>query len=256
MLKRKGPGRRMPGLYQLHKNGFVIYLQPLDFFIFNIYNKIIEEKKYQRMTQRNMQQLEYNTLYDDIWRTIVDRLPHLLIPLINEVFHEHYPIEELVTALQNEHMDSTADKVIIDTYIRIQDKYYHLESQSNSDDSMVIWMIEYDFLVALKHGQINGFEYTINYPESCVIYLRHKETTPDFLTVHVNFPGENRNDYQTPVIKAQRYGLDEIFVKRLLCLLPYHIMKYEKVWHDINEDDEKLEELIKEYQWIYSHLMA
>ena len=73
MLKRKGPGRRMPGLYQLHKNGFVIYLQPLDFFIFNIYNKIIEEKKYQRMTQRNMQQLEYNTLYDDIWRTIVDR---------------------------------------------------------------------------------------------------------------------------------------------------------------------------------------
>ena len=25
--------------------------------------------------------------------------------------------------------------------------------------------------------------------------------------------------------------------------------------HDINEDDEKLEELLNEYQWIYSHLM-
>ena len=52
---------------------------------------------------------------------------------------------------------------------------------------MAIRMIEYDFLVALKHARKNGFEYTINYPESCVIYLRHKETTPDFLTVHVNF---------------------------------------------------------------------
>ena len=39
------------------------------------------------MDQHNMQQLEYNTPYDDIWRTIVDRLPHLLIPLINEVLN-------------------------------------------------------------------------------------------------------------------------------------------------------------------------
>ena len=86
------------------------------------------------MDQHNIQQLEYNTPYDDIWRTIVDRLPHLLIPLINEVFHEQYPADEPVTALQNEHMDSVADKVISDTYIRIRDKYYHLECQSNPDD--------------------------------------------------------------------------------------------------------------------------
>ena len=207
------------------------------------------------MDQHNIQQLEYNTPYDDIWRTIVDRLPHLLIPLINEVFHEQYPADEPVTALQNEHMDSAADKVISDTYIRIRDKYYHLECQSNPDGTMAIRMIEYDFLVALKHARKNGFEYTINYPESCVIYLRHKDSTPDFLTVHVNFPDGNRIDYRTPVIKAQKYGLEEIFIKRLLCLLPYYIMKYEKALHEINEDDEKLGELLKEYQWIYRHLM-
>ena len=116
-------------------------------------------------------------------------------------------------------------------------------------------MIEHDFLVALKHARKNGFEYTINYPESCVIYLRQRESTPDFLTVHVNFPDGNRIDYRTPVIKAQKYGLEEIFVKRLLCLLPYYIMKYEKALHEINENDEKLEELLNEYQWIYRHLM-
>ena len=120
---------------------------------------------------------------------------------------------------------------------------------------MAIRMIEYDFLMALKHARKDGFEYTINYPESCVIYLRHKETTLDFLTVHVNFPDGNRVDYRTPVIKAEKYVLDEIFLKRLLCLLPYYIMKYEKAPHEINGDDEKLGELLKEYQWIYRHLM-
>lgn len=42
-----------------------------------------------------MQQLEYNTPYDDIWRTIVERFPHLLIPLINEL---------LLTLIQDKRM--------------------------------------------------------------------------------------------------------------------------------------------------------
>ena len=167
---------------------------------------------------------ESNTPYDDIWRTIVDRLPHLLIPLINEVFHEHYPANDQVIALQNEHMDSATDKVISDSYIRIRNKYYHLECQSSPDGTMAVRMIEYDFLIALKHAEKNGFEYSINYPESCVLHLRHTQSTPDFLTVHIHFPGGKSVDYKTPIIKAQQYGLEEIFIRRLLCLLPYHII--------------------------------
>ena len=79
-------------------------------------------------------------------------MPHLLIPLINEVFHEHYPANEQVIALQNEHMDSATDKVISDSYIRIRNKYYHLECQSSPDGTMAVRMIEYEFLIALKHA--------------------------------------------------------------------------------------------------------
>ncbi|MCI9635237.1 MAG: hypothetical protein HFG77_02400 [Hungatella sp.] len=86
---------------------------------------------------------------------------------------------------------------------------------------MAIWMIEYDFLIAIKHAEKDEMEYTINYPHSCVIYLRHKETTPDLLTVHVNFPDGNAVSYKTPIIKTRNYTLDDIFVKKLLCLLPY-----------------------------------
>ena len=52
----------------------------------------------------------------------------------------------------------------------------------------------------------------------------------------------------------KEYGLDEIFMKGLLCLLPYYIMRYEDSLHDINEDDEKLGNLLAEYQEIYSRL--
>lgn len=196
----------------------------------------------------------YSTPYDDVWKTIMDKMPHLLIPLINEVFQEDHSGRETVTALQNEHMDSAAEKVISDSYLRIRDKHYHVECQSSPDGTMAIRMIEYDFLIGLKHAKKKGNEYTINYPQSCVLYLRHKESTPKFLTVHVNFPDGARAQYRIPVIRMQEYDLDEIFMKGLLCLLPYYIMRYEDSLHEINEDDEKLGNLLTEYQEIYSRL--
>ena len=59
-------------------------------------------------------------------------------------------------------------------------------------------------------------------------------------------PDGARAQYRIPVIRMQEYGLDEIFMKGLLCLFPYYIMRYEDSLHDINEDDE--------YQEIYSRL--
>ena len=72
------------------------------------------------MPSHDSSTLTYNTPYDDIWRTIVDRMPHLLIPLVNEVFKESYPESEPVTPLQNEHMDSAADKIISERLGKIQ----------------------------------------------------------------------------------------------------------------------------------------
>ncbi len=67
-------------------------------------------------------------------------------------------------------------------------------------------------------------------------------------------PDGARAQYRIPVIRMQEYGLDEIFMKGLLCLFPYYIMRYEDSLHDINEDDEKLGNLLAEYQEIYSRL--
>lgn len=32
-----------------------------------------------------------NTIFDDVFRTMVEKIPRLVIPLINEVFHTSYP---------------------------------------------------------------------------------------------------------------------------------------------------------------------
>ena len=33
---------------------------------------------------------EHSTIFDDVFRTIAQKMPQLLIPLINEVFHTSY----------------------------------------------------------------------------------------------------------------------------------------------------------------------
>ena len=44
-----------------------------------------------------------STIYDDVFRTIQERHPKLLIPLINEVFHTEYADYEPVTRLPEEY---------------------------------------------------------------------------------------------------------------------------------------------------------
>ena len=52
--------------------------------------------------------------------------------------------------------------------------------------------------------------------------------------------------YTTKVVKAQSYGSDEIFDKRLLLLLPYYLMRYESTLDQIATDDTRTAKLVEE----------
>ena len=194
------------------------------------------------------------TVYDDVFRTMLEKIPRLLIPLINEAFSAHYSEGEAVTALQNEHMKLPGNKVVSDSYLQIRDRYYHMECQSSPDGTMAIRMIEYDFLIALKHVRRDGFTYTLEYPKSCVLYLRRDGDMPDYLLVHVHFPDGTICDYRTPVLKVNQYRFDEIFGRRLLYFLPYYIMRYEDRLSQIEKDEQALEDFLEEYQKLYDGL--
>lgn len=52
-----------------------------------------------------------NTSYDDVFRTLLNDCKCLIIPLINEVFHEKYTGEEEITFFPNEHFVNKQDGV-------------------------------------------------------------------------------------------------------------------------------------------------
>ena len=115
---------------------------------------------------------------------------------------------------------------------------------------MSIRMIEYDFAIALENAEQTDDIYEINFPHSCVLYLRHTMRTPGVLTVKVNLPDGRHFLYHTPTVKLQEYTKEEIFQKRLLFFLPFYIMRYEKDLPEIARDPEQVSRLLAEYEEI------
>ena len=44
-----------------------------------------------------------NTIFDDVFRTMMEKMTYLIVPLINEVFHTSYPENVKIVDLRNEH---------------------------------------------------------------------------------------------------------------------------------------------------------
>ena len=188
-----------------------------------------------------------NTIFDDVFRTMVEKMPYLIVPLINEVFHTSYPEDVKIVQLRNEHQLEDGE-LITDARFLIGNKIYHIECQSTDDTTMAIRMIEYDFAIALENGWRAGRKYYLEFPRSCVIYLRCTKNIPDYLEVEMKIPDGQKCTYRVPAVKVENYTKDKIFEKNLLMLLPFYVMRYEDAADKIDKDPEKLRELLKEYE--------
>ena len=194
-----------------------------------------------------------NTLFDDVFRTMIEKMSYLAVPLINEVFHTSYPEDVKITQLRNEHQQKDGE-IITDSCLLIGKKMYHIECQSTDDTTMAIRMIEYDFAIAVENAEKQGRRYRIEFPRSCVLFLRSSGNTPDYLEADVIFPDGKTHVYSIPAIKMADYTKDHIFEKNLLMLLPFYIMRYEKKKHDMRKNLELLQILLDEYDEIRINL--
>lgn len=195
-----------------------------------------------------------NTIFDDVFRTMIEKMPYLAVPLINEVFHTSYPQDVPIVQLRNEHQQENGE-IITDSCLKIGGKLYHIECQSVDDTTMAIRMIEYDFSIAVENAQKLGRRYRIEFPKSCVLYLRSGNNTPDFLEVEMTLSDEHTLLYRIPAIKLEGYTKDSIFEKDLLMLLPFYIMRYEKDIHEMSENPELFQNLLNEYEEIRANLI-
>ena len=183
------------------------------------------------------------TIFDDVYRTMVQKMAILLIPVINEVFGTSYDERTAVEQLRNEHLEM-AGRIITDSIIRLGDTLYHLECQSTPDGTMAIRMFEYDFAIALDEARKADVPGILTFPLSAVIYLRHSDATPDRLSLQVVFPDGQAATYSVPVIKVQGYSLEEIFRKNLWLFIPFYIMRYEKQFAAMEHDAAKREAML------------
>ena len=194
-----------------------------------------------------------NTIFDDVFRTMVEKMTYLIVPLINEVFHTSYPEDVEIVHLRNEHQLEKGE-LITDARLLIGNKVYHIECQSTDDTTMSIRMFEYDLAIALENRRKIGRKSYVEFPGSCVIYLRTTKNTPDVEEVEIKLPDGQICEYRFPTVKVERYTKEKIFEKNLLMLLPFYVMRYEESAHTIGKDSEKLQGLLKEYENIRINL--
>lgn len=194
---------------------------------------------------------EAGTPYDDVFRTIMTDCPFLLIPLINEVFGQHYTGDEKITLLQNEHFIKLTDRKlkrkITDSNISLPEdgRIYHFECQSTPDGEIIIRIFEYASQMALEDAYASSGKLVLEYPYSAILYLRHNSMTPDEMEITIKTPG-GEVAYKVPVIKID-YSLDEVFEKNLLFLLPFYIFCYEKEFPAMENSSVNFKKAEKEF---------
>ena len=186
-----------------------------------------------------------NTVFDSVFKTMMQKTPRLIVPFINEAFGRSYALDDPILRIDNEH-EGPLGKNITDSMLRLGDKIYHIECQSTPETDMVVRMVEYDFAIALEEAIRAGAPYEMNFPESCVLFLRHTSKTPEELQMKVNLPSGESFMYASRVVKAQRFSSDDIFERGLLLLLPYYLMRYEGRLSEIDGDDVRTSELVAE----------
>lgn len=201
-----------------------------------------------------------NTPYDDVFRTLLNDCSPLILPLINEVFGEHYTGREKIVFSPNEHFlnrqDGEEEERITDNSFKVLGaipKKYHWECQCSPDNSMLVRFFEYDTQIALDEGEIVENVLTVTFPHSAVLFLRHTLSTPNTMTIKINTPGGDIS-YDIQVMKVGMYSLDEIFDKNLLFLIPFYIFSHESRFKEYAEHEEKLSDLKAEYEKIKNRL--
>ena len=200
------------------------------------------------------------TPFDNTFRTLLERCRKLIIPVINEVFGTSYSTDEEVQLLSNEHFvvesEGVSVKRITDSCIKIRDRIYHIECESNSTSGMEIRMMEYDFHIALS-GAVKGEDgVTLKFPHSAVLYLRDNSETPDKLKINLVMPDDKIVSYEVKTLKVQKYTKEEIFEKELLFFIPFYILRFEKKLQQFDDSLELQKEFRETYEDIHSRLKS
>lgn len=93
----------------------------------------------------------------------------------------------------------------------------------------------------------------MQFPHSCILYLRGDAQKKN-VSMELQFPDNQIVRYKVPVIRMEWYSIKEILEKDLIMLLPFYIMRYEKMKQQLENDEVLREKLFQEYEMIAKYL--
>lgn len=73
-----------------------------------------------------------DSIYDSVFKTMTQKMPHLLVPLVNYVFGTEFP-EDVEVVCMGEEYEGKVKKRIADSVFRIEGRIFHIECQSQWD---------------------------------------------------------------------------------------------------------------------------
>ena len=183
-----------------------------------------------------------------------------MVPLINEIFGEKFDYRTSVIQFKNEHV-FPGRKVVTDSHLYVGEltvggHHYHIECQSGADGDIVLRMAEYDFYIAMEGLKEEAPHlYSIRLPHSAVLYLRGTGTVPEHEILKIYNADGDSIEHKMPVVRAQRYSDEEIIQKQLLILVPFYLLRYEKLFSKATETDvKKIDEIMENYRRLLSYL--
>ena len=184
--------------------------------------------------------IENEKTYDSVFWTGVVKMKRFFIPLVNEVFGEHYSANADIRLEPNkltlEQADGSFSRREADALVTLKEngreKDYHIELETNTDKTFAVRIAEYAAGKAFKSVELTETGAKMRIPHSAVIFLKAENEVPDEFTIEIESPG-GRLSYKAPVKKVRDYSISELFSKKLLLLLPFFGFNFEKRFEEM-----------------------
>ena len=221
------------------------------------------------------------TPYDDAWRTLTVSTSHLLIPMVNHAFGEHFSNQATVVLSPNEHLytspDGKSEKRISDSNFSILDenpahgllgdsfdiveglirKHYLLECESKPvSGKILVRIVEYAIKTGIdEEAAADSETIVISIPQAAILSLDSTKNTPDKLRMVVKTE-EGQIGSNIPVLKMSDFSVDDIFSKKLYLLIPFLLFNYRKHFDEIQSDETKYHKLLEEFRLVFQRVDA
>ena len=209
-----------------------------------------ESKKLLQKTDKDLQVSRETVqhIFDKIFKKVITLSGKAVINLINGLFDTDYPLDSEVTYNWTEFHDEELKKTLVDTIITIDGKYsYHLEAQISRDNEIIFRMFEYGFRHANLNREREEDNYILRFPKPVIIYLYYTGEVPDEYTLTLEFDeGAAKFDYTVPVIKLPELTVEELNEKKMVILIPFHLLKLRYWVQNGNVTEEALKKLVQD----------